>query len=34
MKSHIQILKEIKEEREKFFENYIDYALKLLFLAQ
>ncbi len=28
-KSHIQILKEIKEEREKFFENYLDYALKI-----
>jgi len=29
MKSHIEILKEIKEERENFFENYIDYALKI-----
>jgi len=28
-KSHIQILKEIKEEREKFFEDYMDYALKI-----
>ncbi|MGC8976595.1 MAG: nucleotidyltransferase domain-containing protein [Candidatus Ratteibacteria bacterium] len=26
-KTHIQILKDIKEEREKFFENYKDYVL-------
>ncbi len=29
MKSHIQILKEIKDEREKFFQNYRYYALKI-----
>ncbi|HOK80453.1 MAG TPA: nucleotidyltransferase domain-containing protein [bacterium] len=28
-KSHIQILKDIKDERKHFFENYLDYASRI-----